>query len=174
MFDLLVRLSFPGIVYVFSFFYYQSIADMPLFSRGFPQLVMYLLLVFATVSLIGDLRERAKERSAAASLPAQQPAGPAAETETATAVIAGPRIGSLANPWTKTWIMLVLSAGLAWGFMNIGWYTSLTVFLALAFLILGVKVWPTLVLVVPGLVITMYVLFDVVLGLRLPEGSPFP
>lgn len=170
MFDLLVRLSFPGIVYVFAFFYYQSIKEMPLFGRGFPQLVMFFLLVFATVSLISDLREWTRNRSKTTLAPTQSVTG----TGPASAVLADARMGSLDNPWVKTWIMLVLSAGLAWGFVNIGWYTSLAVFLTLAFVILGVKLWPIIALVVPGLIFAMYLLFDVVLGLRLPAGTPLP
>jgi hypothetical protein len=173
VFDLAVRLSFPAIIYVFSFLYYQSIKDMVLFGRGFPQLVMYFLLLFATVSLIGDLREWVKERGVAATGATGQ-SNLAAGSDGSTAVLDRPKIGSLDNPWTKTWIMLVLSAALAWGFMNIGWYTSLTVFLIASFLVLGVKIWPTIVLVVPGLMLSMYLVFDVVLGLRLPGGNPFP
>jgi hypothetical protein len=182
--ELLKRLAFPTLVAVFGIAYWLSIRDMPLFARGFPQIVLLGLAVFTAASLVLELRGWFALRDAdagvdeAASAPVRNPdehaRGMTAGGELVVADDQSTDESLLWHPWTKTIVMLVLSALAVTGVLHVGWYTSFFVFFIVSFLYLRVRLVPTLPILVLGLMGLIYVLFDVILGLRLPGPTPLP
>lgn len=173
MSDLLVRLAFPVLVLAFSLMYWFSIRDLPVFARGFPQLILVLLAIFVVVSLVKELREWFGNRRATSAVDEETSSKVSPQEPEMALVERASMVAVLTRPWAKTITMLVLLSAMVVGINLLGWYTSIFLFFLSSFLYLRVRIFPTMVILIPSLMALLYFLFDVLLNLRLPP-TPLP
>lgn len=142
---LVITLALPVSLIVYSVAFYDSIADLGLDSRAYPQAAMALLGVLLAGQIWHDIRQWWGQ-------PSEEGFRETWQRWRGTAYAAG---------WTLVFV---------WAMGWVGFYTSLVVYVALLLPMIGVRRVRTIVLFTVGTVAGIYLLFDLVLAVRLPSG----
>ena len=173
MTGLAARLAVPVVMLVFVVGYWLSIRDLALFARGFPMLIIGLLGVTVVLVIIVELRDWKAARTAPeVSEPARS--GGAGSSAVPGRRSAGGLLRWASEGWGRTVTMLVLALLLARGIQTVGFYTSILAFLVVSLIILGVRSVVKLAAILVGSGVMIYVLFELLLQLRLPGPTPLP
>lgn len=178
------RLVFPVLVLLYAFAYFSSISGLPRLASGFPMVVLTGLVIVCLIQVGLEFKrwhsvrggQRAEETVASAERAVSAAAGGDSD-HGAVASRSGSDYsfeGFRAHGWHRTVAMVVLTAGLVVGMTRLGFYTSILLYLAAGFLVLGVRRPRDVVLLVGGLVLTIWLLFDRFLQLQLPFGGLLP
>lgn len=142
---LLITLALPLALIVYSVAFFRSIADLGLNSRAYPQAIMAVLAVLLVSQIWSDVRRWLRS-------------GP------------DPGVQVTWQRWRQTAYVVGWTMVFVWAMNRVGFYEALVVYVALLLPMVGVRRLRTVLLFTVGTVAGIYLLFDVVLAVRLPSG----
>lgn len=142
---LLITLALPVALIVYSVAFFRSIADLGLNSRAYPQAIMAVLAVLLVGQIWTDVRQWLRS---------------------------GPDQGLHVTwqRWRQTAYVVGWTMVFVWAMSRVGFYEALTVYVALLLPMIGVRRLRTVLLFTAGTLGGIYLLFDVLLAVRLPPG----
>ncbi|WP_084709961.1 tripartite tricarboxylate transporter TctB family protein [Nesterenkonia alba] len=142
---LALLISVPASVGVYAVAFHFSVADLGLDSRAYPQGIIAVLLVLLLSQAITEMVRWWKT------------------PDTTT-------FSTLWRPWHRTALAALCTAVFLWGIGTIGFYESLALYGLVLLPVLGVRRPLTVIAFNVGLIAGVYLLFDLVLNVRLPGG----
>lgn len=142
---LAVFLSIPAVVIVYAVAFHLSIADLGLDSRAYPQGIIVVLLLVVLTQVFSEIRDWWRNR------------------ETMS-------ISDIWKSWRRTVLAILCTAAFVWGIGVIGFYESLALYGFVLLPLLGVRRPVTVIAFNVGVVAGVYILFDLLLSVRLPGG----
>jgi|TARA_B110000259_G_scaffold182761_1_gene226902 hypothetical protein len=142
---LAIVLILPVALMVYATAFYSTVDHLGVTSRVYPQ-ALILVLVLVLASLVWtDVREWAR-------------------------VDKHPRLRETWNRWQRSATTAAWTAVFIWGIERVGFYGAVTLYMLVLMPLLGVRRPAVIVAYTAGTTLGLYLLFDLTLRVRLPEG----
>lgn len=147
---LVIALILPLVLLAYAVAFFASIHDLRLDSRAYPQGLIAVLVVLLLWQISADLRAWLRGEEGERTL------------------------GELWARWHRTVYVIALTSGLAFAIGWIGFYEAMIPYVAILLPLIGVRNPRRVAIFTAGCAVVLYVLFTLVLGVRLPRGLLAP
>lgn len=142
---LAIVLILPVALTVYATTFYATVDDLGLASKLYPQALIFVLVPAMASLAWSDVREWIQAD-------------------------AHPKMRETWNRWKRSAMTAAWTAVFIWAIEQVGFYEAVVLYLIVLMPLLGVRRTPVIAAYTAGTVLGLYLLFDLTLRVRLPEG----